>query len=322
MRVILKRLDEEQTQPPFTRWNEDCQCVQITFDEGVTWVNTTDFDPRYGNGYRSPARTGGDPKCDAAANMLEFVRDYVNMIIADVGVVEAANAVLAIILLFVPGFGILVSLAIAVCEALIAIGGVAMNAAFSEEAYEQLLCCFYENIGDDGQMSESQYNDTLEQINTDIGGIVYTVCTLIFDLVGWVGFSNIGTGEETGDCDDCDHGNWCWEQCVDYIGSTFVFDIPEARVIGTIEMCIENVAVATGGYYFEGDFHSLGDMYNPHETCDECGASGDTSYIRKLTGLGLLMDAVGWIEANPTTHVKWIRLRGEGTNPFGEDNCE
>lgn len=204
MRVIRKKLDPQEGLPPNVRWSDDCECIESTFDGGETWVETPEADPRNNPGGLAPAI---DDRCAAAIGMrnhLEFILDQIYLATS---LIDMANAILAIITVTVPGFGLLVRLIILLCEALLAIGTAALVIEFDEDAYDQLQCIFYDEIGEDGRMTQAQ----LETINTRIcDEMSATVCLAMgafLNTFGSVGWSNFGAlYGEAGDCSDCE---WC-----------------------------------------------------------------------------------------------------------------
>lgn len=209
MKVIMKRLYEGEGLPPNTRWDETCECVQSTFDDGATWVDTPGADPRYNPGNLAPPNDTTDPRCSAAAGMRVRIEQVLDAVFLADALIDAANAVFGVILFFNPPARLIWAIIIVVCEALYAIGLAALAASFTEAAYDELQCIFYRNIDNDGQMSAAQ----LSAINTEICSTMdVTVCAamgLILNMLGFVGMSNAGAlfGEDS-DCDEC--GEWCY----------------------------------------------------------------------------------------------------------------
>jgi len=210
MNIIRKKLSPDEISPPGLRYNEECDCVQQTPDNGETWIDNPGADPRHGDGFRLPARTGGDPQCDAAANMVAFIHEYIDGIISTVSLIQEANAILLIFAVLTGGAGILVDLILVIVEAMLTIGVTELDDAFTEEVYDQIKCIIFVNIDPDGQMSAEQLAIIDSQINSVIGGLIVPVAMdLTLRLWGEVGLSNAGVqGDETGDCDDC---AWCYE---------------------------------------------------------------------------------------------------------------
>lgn len=217
---IRKRLWAGEIEPPFTRWGEDCECVETSFDGGETWTETPTADPRYNPAYLAPPLSGEDARCLAATGMVELVSDTMDAVFDAAAIIDAANAIFALITVFVPGFGLLVRVIILFVEALISIGLAALVLEFDEDTYDELLCIFYQEISEDGQMSALQ----LEAINTRIcAEMSVTICAAMgamLNMFGWVGFSNAGALYE-GSASDCDVCPLAWCRYSDFgTGST------------------------------------------------------------------------------------------------------
>lgn len=204
MKVIRKRLDAVQTRVPFTRWSNICECVEITFDEGLTWVESPENDPREGVGFRAPPLTGIDAQCDAAARMVDVIRQQVDAALDAATAVGIATAIIGIVTALVPGINLLVNLFVAIAGALVTIGAVAIDEAFTEEVYDGLICIFYDNIDENGQVSSAQIVQIQNDVNAQYPGVVFEVFALLVLGLGSNGFSNAGSlGDATGDCETC-----------------------------------------------------------------------------------------------------------------------
>lgn len=211
MKIVRKLLDEKEGLNPNSRYNSDCDCVQTTPDGGETWVDDITADPRHGDGFRFPVRTGSDIKCNAAANMIAFLHNYIDDALVSGNRVSLANAIIAFLVLVVFDIGIIAAIVYVVADAIIAIGVEVIRDAFTEEVYAQLLCIIYETISADGQVSAVQLDAINARIATDIGDEVVTLfMELVFSLIGEVGLSNAGAiGDAEGDCSAC---GWCKTQ--------------------------------------------------------------------------------------------------------------
>jgi len=204
MEIVRLKLTPDVVTPPSQRWDEISDEVQITPDGGATWYPDPALDPRTSSVYRQPERTGTDPKCDAATDMALTLQALVNTTIDTIGTVQTANAILAIIVVFTPGFGWLVRLVLALVEAILAIGSTVIDAAFTQAVYDDFVCLFYDNIGADGQMSDAQLADLYDDVAATQDATVQAVFGYFSSMIGAVGWSNAGAvGENVGDCDSC-----------------------------------------------------------------------------------------------------------------------
>lgn len=355
MRVILKELDEQQTYPQYTRWNDDCECVQITFD-GTTWVDSPENDPRYGGGFRAPALTG-DAQCDAAARMVAVIRAQVDAAIEAAEAVALATSLLSIVTAFLPGINIIVTVFVAVASAVLVFGAAALAADFTEENYDKLTCIFYNNIDADGQVSAAQLDDILSDIDDEFAiSVIYPVCQLLFQTLGENGFSNAGViGTETGDCEDCD--GWCYtwldgdgfsppwtidfgsyssdmlegENTTPSTGNTVLLQakIPFASTVVTF---YEIAGGYKSGDTFGGNAMQIGNgvVYGTNVFAQVSPTPTFTETTFTMGGDSLPGAVVGvWIQIGIPSkdtldtylRVTKITLKGTGANPFGDDNC-
>lgn len=213
MYIIRKRLFEREGAPPDTRYNPDTDTVETSTDGGVTWNPNTGADPRKNDAYLMPPNDAPDPKCAAAAGMVEYVRQAVQAGIDGTTIAGVGNVFLSILLVFLPISWLFALIAIA-AEAVIAIGGAALSFAFSEGIYSQIQCIFLEFVEDDGRITA----EGLENVELAVDAIGDTVVTTVFALMvqmaGHVGFSNAGVKFADPDA-VCVCGN-CYE--VDYSG--------------------------------------------------------------------------------------------------------
>lgn len=334
--VIRKRLSEDQVTPANTRWDETCDCVQTSPDNGTTWNRDDGQDPRINPAGKLPALTGGDPQCDAAERIGAAFHRYVDTFLAAASIVEAINGVLSLLLVFLPGIGIILAAIGAGVEALFGIGTTVVNLAMTDPVYEQIKCIIYCHLSADGQMNQVQLDAINSDVATFVGGIPNDVWSIYQNALGFVGLSNSGVkGTETGDCTDCDCG-WCY---------TFDFSINDGGwepLLGEARAhYIDGCCWATS--VFEGselcqivlNFTSatitevlvIGDVVTVSNNAIElpCGTVISNSNIigtdvnQGWTG-STVADCI-FLNRDGTNNVKSVLLRGTGTSPFGDNNC-
>lgn len=218
MEIVRKKLTPNEVTPPNTRYNSDCDCIQTTPDGGTTWNDgATASDPRYGDMYRKPVRTGGDPQCDAAENMREALKKNIDDILLATNVGAIGSVMMVDLLLLTAAAGFLAGLAVIIAGAILDLTLTAVDAAFTDAVYDQLFCIFYANISGDGSVDATQLDAIKAQVSSDIGGIVSTVFNLYMSLWGEVNLSNAGAvGGAAGDCTVCTPDN-CGAQVFDFI---------------------------------------------------------------------------------------------------------
>ncbi len=211
MSVIRKRLDTTEVTPANLRWNSDCDCVQQTPDKGETWTDSPTQDPRYSTIFQVPARAGSDPRCDAAQQMHDRIKNMLDAVIASSDILQAINSVVALIAVFMFEFGIIIEAIWAFVSAIFSVGTTTLNAALTDSVYDELLCILYCEIESDGTVTMDDFDTIYARVNAEIGGVAAIAITNVLLSVGSVGLTNAGAlGEVTGDCSACDCG-WCLE---------------------------------------------------------------------------------------------------------------
>jgi hypothetical protein len=202
--IVRKKLTPDEISNPSIRVNPDTDEVEQSPDGGATWMPAPALDPRHADGFRAPPLETADPRCDGAAGMVSLIQSLINISINRLSAGAAATGFLATFLALIPLGGIIADIILGTASALFAIGALALSELFTSEIYDQLLCIFYDNIAEDGQVDSAALAAIRAQITSDIGDGVDTVMQLLLDTVGEVGLSNAGAVYAlTGDCETC-----------------------------------------------------------------------------------------------------------------------
>jgi len=361
VKIIRGRLSASDVTPATLRWFSDTNTVQQTADGGATWTDQPTLDPRSGDGYRMPARTSSDPRCDAAANMVAKLKSMVGIFEADLAQLQAVNALVDIVLVFLPEVGIVIEALLAATEFLLTIGADAIDAAFTDDQWQLVLCILECAISSDGTVTQAQFDDILDKMHVQCSTVVYDVLYTLFTLsLGVVGLSNAGaTGTETGDCSECSCP-WCYE--FDFAlsdGDWFLRSVDEGvytsgsgwqAVCYTLDGMAERVVI-------QFNFPSWGSATLTDWSCHldyELGDGGVQQFVMRqfsgtdgsgstlattsqfppangesdIAGSGSLtpgsMELNVWCSSGDCTGsatIMSVTLHGVGTNPFGTDNC-
>ena len=229
MEVVRLFLTPDDITPPNIRYNPTGDSIQVTADAGATWTDVPGLDTRHDDAYRVPPLGGTDPQCDAAANMVATLREFVDTIINTLDYLALVNAAAGLFARFIGLIGWLVSLILAIIDGLLVIGRTAIDAAFTETAYDTILCILYNNISSDGQVTEGQLTAINADILAQLGSTVSAVWGYTMTGLGEVGLSNAGAlGSETGDCaacieecpgcSDCDGDTWTTSSFTSFTG--------------------------------------------------------------------------------------------------------
>jgi len=296
MQIIRGRLSPQDYSNPSIRYNTSTDKIQFTPDGGTTWVDTPSADPRHGDSFRLPVLTTGDVKCDAAANMVKWLKDFIDSVTELLGAGATAfglvNTALSLMTaIFEPSA--LLLLVVGACETLFGIGATALTGAFTSDQYDLMLCIFYCLVDDNGQVSESAFAVIEDQMTDQLNTTAALVTNLILSMQGEVGLSNAGViGGQTGDCSGCDDCDWVVEY--DFSLSNYGF----------------NVLFSSGqprGYYTGSSFIGTNQggticvfLYKAAPGLDITGMAAFCT-LNHGTGLGSLHRTMNLLTASPVT---------------------
>lgn len=357
IQIFRKRLTESEVTPANLRYNAECDCVEMTPDGGTTWNRADGSDPRRAAGFRLPPRTGVDRKCDAAANMLKWLKDFIDSVTDALAggalAFQVANQVLAFYELIFGEVGVLIGLVIEAASILFGIGAGALEAAFTSDQYDLLLCIFLCAADADGQISADGFASIQSQVNLQLNVTAALVANLILGSQGEVGVSNAGAiGVETGDCSDCDDCGWCYRFDDDHqLGDweNLYWNSP-SNPLPTFSDGFWHSACFTSGHQVDY-INLLWTFASPIELTDAaiidleyvCSGGGGADIIVNTDGLttvGITVWSSGGgftppgvpvnticihlacVDAGcPDINFPALQFSGTGTNPFGENNC-
>lgn len=218
MTIIRSRLSESDVSgnPSKIRFNTETGVIQTSPDGGVTWIDNPQADPRYGMSYKKPPLGTGTAQCDSAANRVKWLHDFIDSLIASLNTAGdaliIANIALGFYELLFAEAGVLVDLLIELGSIVVGVGASALDAAFTSEVYDALLCLFFCDSLPDGSYDDTNFNQLVSDIDTSsLSETVKIVLNAILGAQGWNGVNNAGViGGQTGDCDACEC-LWCYE---------------------------------------------------------------------------------------------------------------
>lgn len=217
MTLIRSRLSEADFSNPSQRYNPDTDTVEYTPDGGLTWVADPADDPRHSAKFAKPLLTTADPRCDAAANMVKWLRDFIDyetsLMTAGAEITGLTNAALTLFDILAP-WAILAQGLIALASEIFGAGSAVLLAAFTSDQYDLMLCAFYGNIEPDGSVTPDDLAAIEAQMTADLNTTAGLITNLILSTQGEMGVQNAGVvGGQTGDCSACetcpDDLDWC-----------------------------------------------------------------------------------------------------------------
>lgn len=207
MLAIRKKLFPDEGAPPDTRVNPETGDVETTSDGGETWTPNPDADPRLNPAYQVPPNTEPDPKCAAAAGMVENVRRTLDNVSPGATIAGIATAALGFLL--IPGIGWMWAAMLIFAGAILAAGVIATQEAFTEEVYDWLLCAFYDQLDGDGRITEAGLETVIDlAVAEQPDALVNGYLRMLVNLHHFVGFNNAGVAYADAEA-TCPCG-WCY----------------------------------------------------------------------------------------------------------------
>src|SRR5215207_6568398 len=156
MEIVRKQLTPDDISSPTMRFNVDEDVFEVF--NGATWQPAPTLDPRTNPGNLLPPLTGDDIRCRAAAGMTELIRQAVDQRIEDATAIELAGSIMGIVA-FIPGFNVMYALMVALATFGFTIAREILEAAFTEDVYEDILCAFFCSVDEDGVMTPQGFID-------------------------------------------------------------------------------------------------------------------------------------------------------------------
>jgi hypothetical protein len=329
MKIVRGRLAADAVSPKNQRVNLDTNVFQISPDNGTTWVNAPESDPRTNPAYILPLPTPYEGiQCDVAARMVAQLQDTLTIFISAGDVAQFATEVMAVFSATVPVIGWFVGLILLIGNTLVDIGQSNIEDAFTSDVYEAARCIFECRIEADGTITLANLNRCYDDIEAAYPGTVAgTIAELRF-FYGDVSMINAGVvRDETGDCSGCDACSWCYEwadpaalaaDMWSHVYNTGITDIWAADMmveLTRIEFAWHSDGIGTGGdsalaWWAGASLSNRIDLISP--------ISGQTSpYIwtgdQSCTGVGFGGNAASGSGGHFT--VDSLHLEGVGTHP-------
>lgn len=211
MPIIRKKLYETEGRSKDLRYDEETDTVEIRI--GGVWYPSPENDPR--RTPTLPPRTGSDPRCDAAANLVAnwhtWMDDTINSLTLSAGFAALVSLLFSRVPILGGGASLFLGLIEGAIAALMSAGATDLNNSFTETVYENLQCYFYCHMDDDGQLSRAGLDRVLADVFENEDVTVYNTMLFLALSMGEGGLSDWATmGSVTGDCDECPNCEWTY----------------------------------------------------------------------------------------------------------------
>lgn len=344
MAIIRKWLTPLEIMPASSRINPDTGELETSPDGGTTWNPDPGSDPRHNDAFRLPPTDAPDPKCDGAARIVHAFQDALIIFNSSVNAAQFATGIMTLLLVLTPVAALIAGIGFLLFDALIDIGQVEIEAAFTEGVWESIECIIYCHIGADGQIDIEKRDAIMAAILAQHPGVVYNTLVNVVNLFGEVLMSN-ATVEyaDTGDCEACDC-QWCYHFDFTIDDGGFTVDTYGTYVAGEgwlyhpspsvllLQRAVSPanslrtvIAVTSnpGGAGFQRAFHYNG-SYVPLGLAQTVPpGEGTVNLILDTTTVDITAFAYnGNVDTGAACYLRSLTLYGDfGENPFGENNC-
>ena len=351
MKIIRQKLEGGATFPKKVRLNETTGEVEETYDGGETWVENPLMDPR-----TSPALIQAIPngtRCDTATNMRDFIQAQVEGIVgifADFGVAGGVVGAIVTFLLsafqLLGPFGIIFTVFFALAAYLVELGSTALELAFANGEWDDLLCVFYDLVPSDGIVTESAFSAIQARVSSVFDGAAETIIYNFLSIMGSTGLTNAGKhgtgGADCGDCSDI----WCytfnflvsdgsWAKALGagygtYVGGTGWRAVGQAlyiqrtfasAVVTRVEAVINSSGYKTSPQTNVGLYYGSPSAPTLIGGAEKNMPDGRHTYIWDNLALTLTNLLINPNDATYYSNLERITIYGTGANPFGADNC-
>lgn len=339
--------------PPLQQYESTYGGLQTSYDGGQTWVDTPDNrfkDPMTNNIHKFAV----DPACMTSANVVEWMKlqleiDDTQLLI---GVITAIIDLIAIILTG----GVAIPLIVSLASSIIQLGIEAFQAAMTQAEWDKFQTNLYCHASADGSWTLQAYYAIMDQIPSDHDGLAEFFLYQNMIAIGFIGLNNAGHLDMAvnPDCSNIDCGEvWCYEY--DFTASQqgwTIRNLPPLKGRYTANVGFQqavawqsNDSISVFSPSFVGTITEVTVFFNPALSGTSPriflykDAFGGENLIGELSGGGtekvfdnLNVAVTGGIAMDVDPFAgnfqQWagaiskVRVRGIGTNPIGENNCE
>jgi len=195
-------------------------------------------------------------KCDAATNVNEHINDVIAGVSEQLGgtgsLIEIAIAIAALLIAFFvapESIPLIAPVILPLIAGLLFLGQAAWDAYFTTEVHDQILCCVYCNIAEDGTFTQEQYDATLACITAALpSGVARDMLVDLLSRVGLIGFNDyaaIGSSADA-DCADCDCNPCDLDDWTTYFGTEDDRTIDTISLTGLVDGSRMDAGITTG----------------------------------------------------------------------------
>lgn len=228
--------------------------LQQSTDNGVTWTDAPDYDPRNYSPQFPPmsGEDGQDKKCLAATGAANLIKEQVADQLTDgMSRYTLDQLITDWVTTYIETSNPFAALLTVVTNQIFALVIATLRPALTSAVFETLKCILYCNIGDDATFNQGQWEAVRSDITDQIGGIAGVFLEHLVYLLGVVGLTNVAraSGASSGDCAECPPCNpFCgsdWVKTDDRLAD-LVYDSENQTISG-------DATNLFGNYYFSAN---------------------------------------------------------------------
>jgi len=332
--------------PTNQRYTEDGHLEQ-SFDNGETWENADNIDPRFNSPVFNPlpGADGATKRCKGANSVISILKAEQAK---DSAILDAGTGITALIAAVVAavaatGVGIVVGVVIAlmsgILNAIINAGETTFTASFDGTTWDDLLCILFCEMDDDGTFTEQSWENVVVQAGDLANYPANEWLAHMIKVIGPVGLTNASLSGVAGSmsCDGCDCAEeWCYEwnfltDDYDFVATYGAWTLGQGWVgttAGTgksIYLTIATPTTTITHWEIEVVYADRGNINlkaGTNDTVQQTNVlSGTYEWNGSVTDDDLIINpSSGASQGNSVTMTRML-MRGTGTNPGGTDNC-
>jgi len=332
--------------PTNTRITPDGK-LQVSYDEGITWEDAPELDPRYTSVEFQPLPgvDGDDKKCNAAASAMTVIKDDIMAKLSSSGLGISMVALIAVIMAIYLSAGTLAPLVTALVSAAMGVGYAAVAAAFTGEVWETFKCILYCRMENDASFTENGWQLVMSDIDDQLTGIAADLLRKTVSAFGPIGMTNAARSSraEDSDCSECGcEEEWCykWNFLVasggwvadSAVGAQWVSgqgwksDETQGQIYIRLSLIdpttVTSVRVKASAIAPNGGVGTR----DPFPFRNSASGATEATFVFNSTTdeFGVAFDSNFSGGNNPVYNgaITEVEIRGRGVNPIGLDNCD
>jgi hypothetical protein len=196
------------------QWTEG-GTLQQSSDGGATWQDAPQEDPRNSSTVYPPVPEveGQNLKCNAAKGIRNLIKEQVgDQLTDDMSRYTLGQLINDWVTTYIQTSNPFEALITIITNQILALVIATLRPALTDDVYDELECCMYNNMATDLSFSDEQWDSARNCISTNIVGIAGVFLEHLIFLIGRVGLTNMARAQSeidaTCSCAGCDLTDW------------------------------------------------------------------------------------------------------------------